>query len=223
MSISRATLTRVIDHTLLKAEATPAQVERLCAEAIEHHFAAVCVNPVHVRLVAERLAGSDPAVCTVIGFPLGATLTRVKVYEAEQALADGARELDMVLAVGLLKAGDRQAVRADMAAVAEACHSSGALLKVILETVLLDDAEKVAACQLAQQAGADFVKTSTGFAGGGATVADVELMRQTVGPTMGVKAAGGIRTLADALAMIEAGATRIGTSAGVAIVEEAPA
>jgi len=223
VSITKDALARLIDHTLLKPEATPAQIERLCAEAASHGFGAVCINPVYVQLAAEELTGSEVAVCTVVGFPLGATMTRVKVYEAEQAMADGAREVDMVLHVGALKSGAHDRVRDDIAAVAAACQRRGALLKVILENVLLTDAERVAACQAAQAAGADFVKTSTGFAGGGATVADVRLMRQTIGPTMGLKAAGGIRTLADALAMIEAGATRIGASAGVAILGEFPA
>ena len=223
MDITRRVLAGMIDHTLLKPEATPVQIERLCEEAQQYHFATVCVNPLYVSLAARRLAGSDVAVCTVVGFPLGATTTRVKRFEAENALADGARELDMVLPIGLLKAGSHGKVRADIAALAELCRHHGALLKVILETALLTDAEKVAGCQAAMAAGADFVKTSTGFGGGGATVADVRLMRQTVGTALGVKAAGGIRTLADALAMIEAGATRIGASAGVAIVEALPA
>ncbi len=223
MDITRQALARMIDHTLLKPEVTPAQIERLCEEAQHYHFATVCVNPLYVSLAARRLAGSDVAVCTVVGFPLGASLTRVKAFEAECALADGAREVDMVLPIGLLKAGAVDEVRADIAVLAELCHRHGALLKVILETVLLSDAEKVAGCQAAMAAGADFVKTSTGFGGGGATVADVRLMRQTVGPTIGVKAAGGVRTLADALAMIEAGATRLGASAGAAIVSAVPA
>nr|HID14138.1 deoxyribose-phosphate aldolase [Anaerolineae bacterium] len=211
-----------IDHTLLKPEATPRQIERLCDEARRYGFAAVCVNPVYVRLAARRLEGSGVAVCSVAGFPLGATTTAAKVYEARQALADGANEVDMVIHIGALKAGDYERVQEDIAAVAAVCHEGGALLKVIIETALLSDAEKVAACRLAQAAGADFVKTSTGFASGGATVEDVRLMWQTVGPQMGVKAAGGIRSYADALAMIEAGANRIGTSAGVQIVEQAP-
>lgn len=212
----------MIDHTLLKPDATAAQVERLCEEARLHRFAAVCINPVYVRLAAEMLEGSGVVVCAVVAFPLGASSTVVKVAEAEQAMADGASELDMVLYIGALKAGDHDAVRQDIAALATACHAGGALLKVIIEAVLLDEHEKVAACQLSQAAGADFVKTSTGFAGGGATVDDVRLMRQTVGSEMGVKAAGGIRSYADALAMVEAGATRIGASAGVHIVEQAP-
>ncbi len=222
MVLKKDEIARFIDHTLLKPEATPAQIERLCDEARRYGFAAVCVNPVYVRLAAERLQGAEVAVCSVVGFPLGATTTAAKVYEARQALADGAGELDMVIHVGALKAGDYERVQEDIAAVADVCHKGGALLKVIIETALLDDAEKVTACRLAQAAGADFVKTSTGFAGGGATAEDVRLMRQTVGPRMGVKAAGGIRSYADALAMIEAGANRIGASAGVRIVEQAP-
>ncbi len=222
MVLKKDEIARFIDHTLLKPEATPAQIERLCDEARRYGFAAVCVNPVYVRLAAERLQGAEVAVCSVVGFPLGATTTAAKVYEARQALADGASELDMVIHVGALKAGDYERVQEDIAAVADVCHKGGALLKVIIETALLDDAEKVTACRLAQAAGADFVKTSTGFAGGGATAEDVRLMRQTVGPRMGVKAAGGIRSYADALAMIEAGANRIGASAGVRIVEQAP-
>jgi len=222
MVLKKDEIARFIDHTLLKPEATPAQIERLCDEARRYGFAAVCVNPVYVRLAAERLQGAEVAVCSVVGFPLGATTTAAKVYEARQALADGAGELDMVIHVGALKAGDYERVQEDIAAVADVCHKGGALLKVIIETALLDDAEKVTACRLAQAAGADFVKTSTGFASGGATAEDVRLMRQTVGPRMGVKAAGGIRSYADALAMIEAGANRIGASAGVRIVEQAP-
>lgn len=220
--MSKVEIARFIDHTLLKPEATPAQVGQLCDEARRYRFAAVCINPVYVKLAAESLAGSGVAVCAVVGFPLGTNVTAVKVYEAERVIVDGASEVDMVIHVGALKAGDHVYVRQDIAAVAAACHERGALLKVILETVLLSDAEKVSACQLAQAAGADFVKTSTGFAGGGATVEDVRLMRRTVGPQMGVKAAGGVRSYVDALAMIEAGANRIGASAGVKIVEQAP-
>jgi len=218
----RDEIAHLIDHTLLKPEATPAQVERLCDEARCYRFAAVCVNPVYVRLAARRLEESGVVVCSVAGFPLGATTTTAKVYEARQALADGASEVDMVLHIGALKAGDYDIVREDIAAAAAVCHECGALLKVIIETALLSDAEKVTACHLAQAAGADYVKTSTGFASGGATVEDVRLMRQTVGPQMGVKAAGGIHSYAEALAMIEAGANRIGASAGVQIVEQAP-
>jgi deoxyribose-phosphate aldolase len=213
---------RLIDHTLLKPQATPVQVEQLCDQARRYGFAAVCINPVYVRLAAEKLSGSGVAVCTVVGFPLGASTTSIKVQEARQALGDGATEIDMVIHIGALKAGDHQRVQEDVAAVAAACHEGGALLKVIIEAVLLTDEEKVTACRLAQAAGADFVKTSTGFAGGGATVEDVRLMRQAVGPQMGIKAAGGVRSYADALAMVDAGATRIGASAGVEIVEQAP-
>lgn len=221
--MNRDEVAHVIDHTLLNPEATPAQIERLCDEARRYGFAAVCINPVYVRLAAENLEGSEVTVCSVIGFPLGATTTAAKVCEARQALDDGANELDMVIHVGALKAGDHDGVQEDMATLATVCHDGDALLKVIIETALLSDAEKVTACQLAQAAGADFVKTSTGFAKGGATVEDVQLMRETVGAEMGVKAAGGIHSYAEAMAMIDAGASRIGASRGVRIVEEAPA
>lgn len=220
--MNRQELTRYIDHTLLKPEATPDAVVLVCREAVAYHFAAVCVNPVFVPLVAKELAGSDVAVCSVVGFPLGATSTASKVCETELAVAKGATEIDMVIPVGLLKAGKTREVREDIAAVAAACHGQGAILKVILETALLTDDEKVTACKLCQEAGADFVKTSTGFSTGGATAADIALMRKTVGPDMGVKAAGGIHNYAEAMAMIEAGATRIGASKGIAIVEGAP-
>jgi len=216
--MKRQALARMIDHTLLKPEATPAQIKQLCAEARAHHFASVCINPLYVPLAAEELAGSDVKVCAVIGFPLGATPTAVKVYEAELAIAQGATELDMVISIGRLKAGQTLAVRDDIAAVVAVCHAHAALLKVIIETALLIDADKVTACNLARVAGADFVKTSTGFAKSGATVADIALMRRTVGPKMGVKAAGGIHTYEQALALIEAGASRIGASAGIAIL-----
>jgi deoxyribose-phosphate aldolase len=221
--VRKEEIARLIDHTLLKPEATPAQIEQLCDEARRHGFFAVCINPVYVRLAAQTLQGCAVAVCSVVGFPLGATTTAAKVFEAQQALADGAREIDMVIHIGALKGGDHARVQEDIAAVTTACHTNNALLKVIIETVLLSDEEKSAACQLAQAAGADFVKTSTGFAGGGATVEDVQLMRRTVGPRMGVKAAGGIRSYADALALIEAGASRIGASASVQIVGQSPA
>jgi deoxyribose-phosphate aldolase len=211
----------IIDHTLLKPEATRPQIEKLCAEASKFRFASVCVNPAWAHLCAGLLAGPDVAVCTVVGFPLGATLSQVKAFEAQEAIRLGATEIDMVINIGALKSGDGELVRDDIRAVADACHSGDALLKVIIEAALLDDEEKVLACRLAQDADADFVKTSTGFGPGGATVPDVALMRQTVGPDMGVKAAGGIRTLADAQRMIDAGATRIGASAGVQIVMEA--
>lgn len=214
-------LAGLIDHTLLKPEATPAQIARLCAEAREHGFRAVCINPVHVKQAAQLLQGSPVRVCTVIGFPLGATLSEVKAYEAQATIRDGAQELDMVINVGALKAGDHELVKRDIAQVVDVCHRAGALCKVIIEAALLTDEEKVVACRLAKEAGAEYVKTSTGFGPGGATEHDVALMRQTVGPEMGVKAAGGIRTAADALGMIRAGATRIGASAGVKIVQEA--
>lgn len=220
--LTRAELARLIDHTLLKPEATPAQIERLCAEARAHGFASVCVNPTHVRLAARLLRGSGVAVCSVVGFPLGAGLPQVKAFEAAEVVRLGAGEVDMVLNIGALKAGDHALVLRDIRAVVRAGRAGGALVKVILETCLLTDDEKRAACRLAQQARADFVKTSTGFSTGGATVADVALMRAAVGPKMGVKAAGGIRSLAEAQAMVAAGATRLGTSAGVALLQDAP-
>lgn len=216
-----AQLARLIDHTLLKPEATAAQIETLCAEAIANGFASVCVNGVFVPLAVSLLQDHPSAVCMVVGFPLGAMHTEIKVAEARLAVAQGATEVDMVIHVGALKAGDTNAIQQDIAAVVAASHAGGAICKVILENVLLTDEEKVTACKIAQAAGADFVKTSTGFNAGGATVADIRLMRETVGPDMGVKAAGGVRTLADAKAMVEAGATRIGASAGVALIAEA--
>jgi deoxyribose-phosphate aldolase len=220
-AVSDTPIAALIDHTLLKPEATPAQIEALCDEAARYRFASVCVNPGFVSLCARLLRATPVAVCTVIGFPLGATTTKAKVFEATQAAANGAQELDMVVAIGRLKAGEYGEVAEDIAAVVEAGHAAGALVKVIIETSLLSDEEKVAACLLAARAGADFVKTSTGFAGNGATVADVALMRRVVGPAVGVKASGGVRDLAGARAMVEAGADRIGASAGVAIVREA--
>ncbi|NLE76181.1 MAG: deoxyribose-phosphate aldolase [Chloroflexi bacterium] len=221
--LSPSAVAAYIDHTLLKPEATPGQVEALCAEARAHRFAAVCLNPCYVPLAAGLLQGSPVAVCTVVGFPLGATLAEVKAHEADRCLALGAREVDMVICVGALKAGQDAQVQADIHGVVQAAQAHGGLVKVIIEAALLTEAEKVRACQLAQAAGAHFVKTSTGFGPGGATVDDVALMRRVVGGALGVKAAGGIRTYAQALAMIEAGATRIGASAGVAIVAEAAA
>lgn len=213
---------RLIDHTLLKPAASHDQVAQLCDEAREYHFASVCVNPIYVKLCAEQLADAeDVAVCTVIGFPLGASLPEVKAFEAERAIADGATEVDMVQNVGALKSGDLDMLRRDIAAVVDVAHKHGAICKVILETALLTHDEKTVACQIAKEVGADFVKTSTGFGPGGATVEDIALMRATVGPEMGVKASGGVRTYADTVAMVEAGATRIGASAGVRIVEEA--
>jgi deoxyribose-phosphate aldolase len=219
--LTAAEIAAYIDHTLLKPEATPVQVDQLIAEAKQYRFAAVCVNACYVRRAALALAGSPVKVAAVAGFPLGATLTQAKVYEAEQCILDGAQEIDMVINVGALKAGDDALVLADIAGVTNAAHRSNAICKVIIEAALLTDEEKVRACLLAKAAGADFVKTSTGFGPGGATVADVALMRKTVGPEMGVKAAGGVRDLAQAKAMIAAGATRIGASAGVKIVQEA--
>lgn len=210
-------LNRYIDHTLLKQDATKEQILKLVEEAKYYEFASVCVNPTWVSLAAKELAESVVKVCTVIGFPLGANTPATKAFETKDAIANGADEVDMVINVGALKSGDLDLVETDIRAVVEAAN--GTLVKVIIETCLLTDEEKIVACQLAQKAGADFVKTSTGFSTGGATVADVALMRQTVGPDMGVKASGGARSLADAQAFVEAGATRIGTSSGVAIVE----
>jgi deoxyribose-phosphate aldolase len=211
-------LARYIDHTLLKPDATAEQVDKLCAEAEEHHFAAVCINPTWVKRAAEQLRGTGVSVASVIGFPFGAGTTAVKATETRQAVRDGAREIDMVINIGALKSGMYDLVREDIAAVSDACHEGGAINKVIIETALLTDEEKVIACKLALKAKADYVKTSTGYASGGATVFDVALMRETVGPKMGVKAAGGIRTAEDVNEMIAAGATRIGASAGVKIV-----
>ena len=208
-----------IDHTLLRPDAVMADIDKLCAEASEYRFATVCVNPTWVHRCAENLRGTDVGVASVIGFPFGATPTEIKVFEARRAIRDGASEIDMVINIGALKSGLQAQVREDIARVADACHESGALCKVIIETGLLTDEEKVIACRLAAQARADFVKTSTGFAKGGATVFDVALMRETVGPKMGVKASGGIRTAEDVQDMIAAGATRIGASAGVKIVK----
>ncbi len=211
-------LARYIDHTLLKPDATAADVDRLCDEAIEHGFAAVCINPTWVRRAADRVRGTDVAVASVIGFPFGAGTSEVKAMEARRAIRDGAREIDMVLNIGALRSGMQDVVREDIAKVSDACHESGALNKVIIETALLTDEEKVVACHLAKEAKADYVKTSTGYASGGATVFDVALMREAVGPRIGVKASGGIRTAEDVQDMIAAGATRIGASAGVKIV-----
>lgn len=211
-------LARYIDHTILKPDATAAEIDKLCAEAKEYRFAAVCINPTWVRRAADNLRGTDVAVASVIGFPFGASTTDIKAAEARRAIRDGASEIDMVINIGALKSGMRDLVREDIARVADACRESGAHSKVIIETALLTDEEKVVACRLAQQAKADFVKTSTGYASGGATVYDVALMREAVGPRMGIKAAGGIRTAEDARDMIAAGATRIGASAGIRIV-----
>src|SRR5574341_970444 len=216
---AKAEMASMIDHTLLKPDATPDQIAQLCFEARKHGFASVCVNPGHVKLCADLLRGSAVKVCTVIGFPLGATSPEAKVYETETALRDGATEIDMVINIGALKGGDYTWVARDIQGVVETAHAAGAIVKVIIETSLLTDEEKVTACLLAKQAGADYVKTSTGFAGGGATVQDVALMRRVVGPEMGVKASGGVRTFEEARSMIQAGATRIGASAGVKIVQ----
>lgn len=214
-------LAHMIDHTLLKPDATQDEIAQLCYEAKKHGFASVCVNPAYVKLCAQLLKGSDIPVCTVVGFPLGATPTEVKGFEAQQAIREGAAEVDMVVNVGALKSRDYELVERDIASVARACRAGGAILKVIIEAALLTDEEKVVACQLAKVAGADFVKTSTGFGPGGATPEDVALMRRVVGPTMGVKAAGGIRTFEAVQKMIAAGATRIGASASIRIMQEA--
>lgn len=211
-------LAKFIDHTLLRPDATATEIDTMCEEALEYGFASVCINPTWVKRASESLRGSEVKVCTVIGFPLGATPPEIKAMEARRALRDGAREVDMVINVGALKSGDTALVLTDIEKVVDAAHEGGAICKVILETALLTDEEKVIASALAKKAKADFVKTSTGFGGGGATVYDVALMRETVGPSMGVKASGGVRTLEDAEDMIAAGATRIGASAGVQIV-----
>ncbi|HVQ55584.1 MAG TPA: deoxyribose-phosphate aldolase [Pyrinomonadaceae bacterium] len=211
----------LIDHTLLKPEASEADIRKLCDEAAQFGFASVCVNPTWVKQAATFLRGTGVPVCTVIGFPLGATLPDVKAYEARRAIFNGAREVDMVINVGALKSGDDCAVEDDIRVVSEAAHENGVLCKVIIETALLTDEEKVRACLAAKNAGADFVKTSTGFSKGGATVHDISLMRRTVGAALGVKASGGVKGIDDARAMFEAGATRIGASVGVKIAQEA--
>lgn len=214
-------LNKYIDHTILKPETTQEQVEKILSEAKEYDFASVCVNPTWVSLAAESLKDSDVKVCTVIGFPLGANTSAVKAFETKDAIANGADEIDMVINIGALKAGNDALVLDDIKAVVDA--SGDKLVKVIIEACLLTDEEKVRACQLSKEAGADYVKTSTGFSTGGATVADVALMRKTVGPDMGVKASGGARSYEDAIAFIEAGASRIGASSGVAIMNGAQA
>ncbi|MFI5167298.1 MAG: deoxyribose-phosphate aldolase [Thermoanaerobaculales bacterium] len=215
-------LAKLIDHTLLKPEATPADIERLCAEARHHGFFSVCVNPSYVKQAHMLLRDTAVKVCCVVGFPLGAQPAEIKALEARRAIREGAREIDMVINVGALKGRDDDTVRKDIRAVVEACKDGRALCKVILETALLTDEEKTRACELAMRAGADFVKTSTGFSSGGATVEDVALMSRTVAAKkLGVKAAGGIRTLADVVRMIQAGATRVGCSSSVKIMEEA--
>lgn len=223
MSFDR-TIARLIDHTILKPDAVRDEVKTVCTEALRFEFAGVCVNAFWVPMVASELKGSPVKVCTVAGFPLGATSTAAKLAETQAALLDGAEEIDMVINIGALRAGETDpseldAVEADIHAVVKASHESGAIVKVIIETALLTDSQKVLACRIAMCAGADFVKTSTGFAKSGATVEDVALMRRTVGPKMGVKASGGIRTLEDLKAMVAAGATRVGASASVRIIE----
>src|SRR4026209_1961085 len=211
----------LIDHTLLKPEATDEDIKKLCEEAARYRFASVCVNPTWVRAAACNLQGTGVPVCTVIGFPLGATMPDVKAYEARRSIFDGAREVDMVINVGALRSGDDCLVEHDIHSVVQVAHESGVTCKVIIETALLTDDEKVRACIAAKNAGADFVKTSTGFSKGGATVHDIALMRRTVGSALGVKASGGVKSMADARAMVEAGATRIGARVGVKIAQEA--
>lgn len=208
----------IIDHTILKPEATAEAVKRICEEALKYNFASVCINPSNIKLAAELLKGSQVKVCTVIGFPLGANTTEVKAFETRDAIEKGAQEVDMVINIGKLKDKDYDYVRNDIKAVVEAAKGK-ALTKVIIETCLLTDEEKVMACKLSVEAGADFVKTSTGFSTGGSTPADIKLMRETVGPDIGVKASGGVRSYDDAVAVIENGATRIGASASIAICE----
>ena len=212
-------MAKLIDHTILKPEATADEIEKLCKEAAQYGFFSVCVNPAWVSKAKQLLRGTDVKVCAVVGFPLGAQTPEIKTLEARRALRDGAREIDMVINIGALKARDLETVAKDIRGVVQAAHSRDIIVKVIIETALLTDEEKTIACLLSKEADADFVKTSTGFAGGGATVHDVELMRKTVGPEMGVKASGGVRTFEDAESMIKAGATRIGASAGVKIIQ----
>jgi deoxyribose-phosphate aldolase len=212
-------IARLIDHTLLKPEATASDIRKVCEEARNYEFASVCVNPYWIPIVSRELQGSPVKVCTVVGFPLGASATSIKVAETKQAIQDGAQEIDMVLNVGELRGGNTEAVAADIRAVVEAAHAGNAIVKVILETALLNESQKVAGCTLSKDAGAEFVKTSTGFSTAGATLEDVMLMRRTVGPDLGVKASGGVRTLEDLKKMVAAGATRVGASASVKIVE----
>lgn len=219
-ALTKTSLAAVLDHTLLKPEATHKDVERLCNEAAEYRFACAMVNPCWVPLAAERLAGSGVPVGVVIGFPLGASLSASKLHEADRVLREGAHDVDMVLNIGFLKSGMRNAVQQEIAAIADVVHAGGGILKVILETALLTEEEKRTASELSVAAGADFIKTSTGFSSGGATVPDLQMMRSIAGDRCGVKASGGIRTLADAMRMLQAGASRIGASASVAIVNE---
>jgi len=211
-------LARMIDHTLLKPDATQKEIEKLCAEAKQYGFASVCINPSYVKLCAALLRETEVKVCTVIGFPLGATSSAAKAFETDRAIKDGACEVDMVINIGMLKSGEYESVKEDILSVVSSAHSFGVLAKVIIETGLLTDEEKIKACMLAKQAGADFVKTSTGFAKGGATAGDIALMRKVVGPELGVKASGGVRSQEDARALIASGADRIGASASVKIV-----
>jgi deoxyribose-phosphate aldolase len=213
-----AKLARMIDHTLLKPEATMQEIENLCAEAKHYGFASVCINPAYVKLCADVLRNSNVKVCTVIGFPLGATSSAAKAFETEQAIKHGASEVDMVINIGMLKSREYDYVEHDILAVVDGAHRLKALVKVIIETGLLTDDEKIKACALAKHAGADFVKTSTGFVNGGATVEDIALMRKVVGPEVGVKASGGVRSKKQALALLASGATRIGASASIKIV-----
>ena len=223
MSLSREKLAKMIDSTNVKATASRSDIEKLCKDAVHHGFGCVCVNPIYVKLASQLLKDSDVKVCSTVGFPFGATLPEIKALEAIKAVENGAKELDMVINLSALKSGNYEAVKKDIAAVVDAKRlDERVIVKVIIETACLKDEEKVVACKLAKDAGADFVKTCTGFFGKGATVEDVRLMRQTVGEAMGVKAAGGIRTYADAVAMIRAGANRIGTSTAVQIIEGAP-
>jgi deoxyribose-phosphate aldolase len=220
MPLTESDIARLIDHTLLKPDATQDEIRKLCEEALQYQFASVCVNPWNVAQAAELLRGSAVKVCTVVGFPLGATLPEVKVFEAQQAIEHGAQEIDMVINIGALKSGLPDAVQADIHGVVRASHQGGALCKVIIETCLLTRDEKIQASFAAKNAGADFVKTSTGFSTAGATPDDVRLIRETIGADTGIKAAGGVRTLEDLQRMVEAGATRIGASAGVKIIQQ---
>lgn len=218
--MNKQQLAGMIDHTILKANASEAEVRKVCEEALEYGFASVCINPANISLASEMLKGSKVKVCTVIGFPLGANTSAVKAFETDDAIKNGAQEVDMVINIGKLKDKDYEYVKNDIKAVVDASKGR-ALSKVIIETCLLTDEEKAKACELAKEAGADYVKTSTGFSTGGATPEDIKLMRETVGPEMGVKASGGVRTYEDAMAVVENGATRIGASASIAIVEQA--
>ena len=223
MSLSREKLAKMIDSTNVKATASRSDIEKLCKDAVHHGFGCVCVDPIYVKLASQLLKDSDVKVCSTVGFPFGATLPEIKALEAIKAVENGAQELDMVINLSALKSGNYEAVKEDIAAVVDAKRlDERVIVKVIIETACLTDEEKIVACKLAKDAGADFVKTCTGFFGKGATVEDVRLIRQTVGEAMGVKAAGGIRTYADAVAMIRAGANRIGTSTAVQIIEGAP-